>query len=84
MEGGEDRFPNRPSRGLSPCRLTCGNGPALDFICPPGEISEGLNTALQVHKKGMKEWLASVHGLQRLQGQDGAFCGYSFLFSSSC
>lgn len=26
-------------------RLTCGDGPALDFVCPSGKISEGLNAA---------------------------------------
>lgn len=82
LEGGGDRFPQQTQGKLQSIlgRLTCGDGPALDFVCPSGKISEGLNTAFQVDKKGMKEGLAGVHGLQGLQEQDGSLCRqFSFL-----
>ena len=73
--------PKRPAPRLrAPHWLTCGDGPALYFVCPPCEVSEGFDTTLQVDEKGMKERLPRVHGLQGLQGQDMRL-RHSFLFT---
>lgn len=47
--------------------LTCGDGPALYFVCPPSKVSKGFDTAFQVDEKGMKERLPCVHRFQGLQ-----------------
>lgn len=60
--------------------LTCGDGLALNFVCPPCKVPEGFDTALQVNEKGMKERLPCVHRFQGLQEKDNIYFRCSFPF----